>query len=195
MCRASFPGRDPGNRRERDRARARPDCQPNYQRSEANTLPFRGPVWEGPVLLGPGPSLRGWERGAGAAKADTDSLYTTHQFESTDALGGLKLERKVSPPSYFHAPKLYMAGGKVKSKGFSHLTVEKFHELIGGDPIYVDRMLRLREMSRMHGFIKPMTGRIEKQLMLGKNRPKRRMLADGSSEPWDARETEEKWKE
>jgi DNA polymerase type B, organellar and viral len=125
--------------------------------------------------------------------SDTDSLYTHKCFESTNELGGLKLERKVPPPSIFVSPKLYLAGGKVKSKGFSHLSEEKFRSLIGGDPVSVERMLRIREIARTKQLIGPQLARIEKKLAIGAHRPKRRVLPGNCSEAWTVSEIDSKW--
>lgn len=123
---------------------------------------------------------------------DTDSIYTHHRFEDSNELGGLKLERKVPPPSLFISPKLYLAGGKVKSKGFSHLTEEKFRSLIGGDSVSIERMIRIREMARSKGRIGPELARVEKKLAMGTHRPKRRMVGN-ASRPWSVEEVDSKW--
>jgi hypothetical protein len=124
--------------------------------------------------------------------SDTDSVYTHHCFEETDKLGGVKLARKCPPPSLFISPKLYLAGGKVKSKGFSHLSEEKFRSLIGGEPVAIERMLRIREMARSHALIAPQMARVEKRLSFNA-RPKRRAVPGNITEPWRVQDIESKW--
>lgn len=126
--------------------------------------------------------------------SDTDSLYTHQELPTGNELGQLKLERTVPPPSLFVAPKLYLAGGKVKSKGFSRLSEEAFRGLIGGHPVELERMMRVREMARSKGFLGPLIQKLTKSLSLDSHRPKRKMKDDRPSEPWNVLQIEERWK-
>jgi hypothetical protein len=127
--------------------------------------------------------------------SDTDSLYTHHVLPTSDALGGWKLERVVPPPSHFAAPKLYRTGNKVKSKGFSRLTVDQYEDLLVGREVAIDRMLRIREAARSKEHIGPLLAHLTKKLALDKHRPKRHMDRDplGASVPWDVSQTEERY--
>jgi hypothetical protein len=126
--------------------------------------------------------------------SDTDSLYTHATLPTSNDLGGWKLERTVPPPSHFAAPKLYRTGDKIKSKGFSKLDVDQWSQLIAGEPIFVERMLRVKEVARNHNLIGPMLMNFPKRF-LGKQRPKRRMDLDplGASTPWDVSQIEERY--
>jgi DNA polymerase type B, organellar and viral len=127
--------------------------------------------------------------------SDTDSLYTHSTLPTGDRLGDWKLERRVPPPSHFVAPKLYRTGDKIKSKGFSSLTDAQWKDLIAGDEIHIPRMLRIKEIARSKSLIGPVLATLTKSLALGKHRPKRKMDLDplGASEPWDVRQTEERY--
>jgi DNA polymerase type B, organellar and viral len=126
---------------------------------------------------------------------DTDSLYTHATLPTGDALGQWKHERVVPPPSHFAAPKLYRTGDKVKSKGFSHLTVDQYEDLLVGREVAIDRMLRIREAARSKEHIGPVLAHLTKKLALDKHRPKRKMDRDplGASVPWDVSQTEERY--
>ena len=125
--------------------------------------------------------------------SDTDSLYTHHVFEDSDKLGGLKREKTVKK-AHFSAPKLYKTDGEVKGKGFSHITEAQYDGLQVGQPIQIERMLRVKEMSKRMGGIYPLSATLEKRLNLGGTRPKRNMRGGEASSPWHVREIEEKWK-
>lgn len=68
---------------------------------------------------------------------DTDSMYTTHEFETGSGLGQLKLEDTVHD-ACFLLPKTYRAGKKIVMKGFDkkkiqHFEVDDFFACLEGD--------------------------------------------------------------
>lgn len=68
---------------------------------------------------------------------DTDSLFTTKKFETSQELGRLKLEDTVRS-ACFLLPKTYIAGKKIVMKGFDnkkikHFTIDDFYECLEGD--------------------------------------------------------------
>jgi hypothetical protein len=76
---------------------------------------------------------------------NTDSIVTHHKFESSTALGGLKLEKHVDK-AHFAAAKVYKLDGEVKAKGFPRLTIEGYDRIVDGWTMQDLRMLRIREM-------------------------------------------------
>jgi hypothetical protein len=125
--------------------------------------------------------------------SDTDSIYTHHEFPDSDVLGGLKRARSDIKEAHFLAPKLYKVDGKVKSKGFSQISEAQYDGLQIGEPIRMERLLRIREMARQGSRIAPHLEKLEKRLQIGKTRPKRHMAGANASAPWDVRETDERW--
>ena len=128
---------------------------------------------------------------------DTDSIWTHHQYEGSKELGGLKKEKTVRKVE-FQASKLYRitlddGSVKVKGKGFSRLSSEQFDALVVGDPVPVERFMRLKEMLRSRD-IRARNIQTTKQLRLGHVRPKRQFHADGTTEPWHVAETEARFR-
>lgn len=91
---------------------------------------------------------------------DTDSIMTTATLPTSDALGGLKLEKEYVR-GVVVAPKLYALEHEegehtVKAKGYAkvvdaagvseRLNIDAFRELIKGGHVVMGRMKRLREM-------------------------------------------------
>lgn len=131
---------------------------------------------------------------------DTDALTCDHIFKESKALGGLKLEGKVTEGRFF-APKLYAYMGEdgeavVKAKGFSRkvseggekkdtrLTYEDFISLVNGEKLRIERMLRIRELVRRDGWdYEPETLEHDKTLRLTQI-SKRRGLPNGNTAPW-----------
>lgn len=85
----------------------------------------------------------------------------------------------------------------LRAKGFSRMTMSKFHDLVEGREIEVRRMSRVRELLR-EGVLTPTEEPIRKRLQIEKGedgevrfkmRTKRKMLAQqNDSRPWDVRE-------
>lgn len=101
---------------------------------------------------------------------DTDSLVTSSDLPVSDELGSLKREKLVSSGEFL-APKLYRLthaadcdcgceGVKVevRAKGFPRLKSHQFDRLRDGDPVEVERMVRIRELYRS-GETRPRTAR------------------------------------
>lgn len=122
---------------------------------------------------------------------DTDSVKTTAILPSSEELGALKIESPIELGHYV-ACKVYgeQSGGewKVKAKGFSEMTYERFVAATEGEEIQVRRMSRIRELYRK-GEIDPVE-RIFGKRMVQVVQPKRFMLADGNSRPWTVEEIE-----
>lgn len=128
---------------------------------------------------------------------DTDCVKTTSVLPTSHAghcrdsrcngckLGGLKFEGNIES-AYFAAPKLYIQDGKVKAKGFSGMTEEKFRSLLDGSEVDFLRMARVRENFRAGRFA-PLEKIYKKKLQL-KNMPKRCYMKEGGSRPWHLRE-------
>jgi hypothetical protein len=125
---------------------------------------------------------------------DTDSIWTKHDLPTGPELGELKLEYTIVKGGRFVQPKLYEIDDKVKSKGFSRLTPSQFQELVSGAEVRVERMYRVKEIARELRRFGPKSKTFGKKIQLGGSRPKRRHLADGSTEPWTYEETQTKWR-
>ena len=137
---------------------------------------------------------------------DTDSVATRAVLPTSDALGGLKLEKKMSWAE-FVAPKIYRGEGDelkkdgtwkaitiAKAKGFSlgkfDKPLEALGRIIDGEQVGVQAMVRMRELYRQEGaraetapyehlVIKALT-----QRMLGK----RFAYPDGTTRAWSVEE-------
>lgn len=116
---------------------------------------------------------------------DTDSLVTKQTFPNSDKLGDLKYEGHINKATFL-APKLYIRDGKVKAKGFSNMTEEKFLSLLNGERVDYLRMARIRENFRL-GRTSPVEQVYKKKLQL-KSQPKRHYFKDGTSRPWHLNE-------
>lgn len=119
------------------------------------------------------------------AYCDTDSVVTTSTLPTSDALGGLKLELEFDEGEFLR-PKLYRLDQRVKAKGFSRMTYDKFCTIRQGAAVEIERMMRIREMLRK-GRLAPSETLIPKQLrpeVMGK----RCYQEDGTSRPWSVNE-------
>lgn len=101
---------------------------------------------------------------------DTDSLVTSSDLPVSDELGSLKREKLIRSGEFL-APKLYRlthaadcdcgcdgAKVEVRAKGFPRLKETQFNALRDGDPVEVERMVRIRELYR-GGETRPRTAR------------------------------------
>lgn len=132
---------------------------------------------------------------------DTDGFSTEKTLETTDALGGLKLE-KVLTSGHYKAPKVYRIDGTVdgekktivRAKGFSlgkgQKAIDNFTRLVNGYDVEVDRMARIRENLRK-GRTEPHESTIRKRLQ--NQMPKRFTFEDGTTRPWTMNELKEKF--
>jgi len=129
---------------------------------------------------------------------DTDGFSSKSLHDTSNELGGLKLEKKIKA-GHFVLPKVYKLDALVlngdrwedktitKAKGFS-LSKDKiecasqFATLVNGGEIYVDRMRRIRENLRK-GSITPFESVITKSLNPNMVK-KRHTHKDGSTRPW-----------
>lgn len=125
---------------------------------------------------------------------DTDGFACPRKdtFETTDKLGGLKLE-KVIRSGHFESPKLYTlefedGSRMVKSKGFSRLTYAEFCQLLEHKEVRIERFQRIKEGLR-HGHTGPQEFKVPKKL-LNQVRPKRFFDRNGVSRPWHVSELE-----
>lgn len=122
---------------------------------------------------------------------DTDGFATTTEYEESEELGALKLEKKVVGGRFF-APKLYdlhTDAGKhiIKGKGFSLKNdPRRFEDVVQGHEIAIDRMRRIRE-NLMHGACVPREDIITK-CFRNKLRPKRKPTKGGKTRPWTIKE-------
>jgi len=134
---------------------------------------------ESRALLGRSMRLAQKLTGVPPAYVDCDSLCTTAELPTSDALGALKLEREVGHGEFF-APKFYRIDGKIKAKGFSGISPDGFQKLIDGYQGQYERQARPREMLRSAN----LTARkmlIPKQLRFLKENEKRVFSEDGMS--------------
>jgi hypothetical protein len=121
----------------------------------------------------------------------TTTLPTAHDAQCRNPecagckLGGLKFEGNIGE-AFFAAPKLYVQDGKVKAKGFSGMTDEKFRALLSGHEVDFLRMARIRENFRA-GRSAPIEQIYKKRLRL-KSIPKRCYMKNGGSRPWKLKE-------
>lgn len=81
--------------------------------------------------------LQAGKNGSEMYYTDTDSMYTTHDFQTGTGLGALKLEDTVFD-ACFLLPKTYRAGDKIVMKGFDkkkiqHFEVDDFFACLEGD--------------------------------------------------------------
>jgi len=89
---------------------------------------------------------------------DTDGFSTTEILGTSKALGGLKLEKRYDT-GHFVGPKFYELQGEemqrdgtwkpihlLKAKGFSRMSVERWHAIEQGNNIQFERMARIREI-------------------------------------------------
>ena len=146
---------------------------------------------------------------------DTDGFASSQEYDTSDDLGGLKLEKKMLW-AMFNSPKVYGylrdkpdKEGKsfiAKAKGMSidrfvdsdpHMSqIEKdglrkktFMNLIEGKEFEITRMYRLKENFRK-GLYVPGESQVIKVLR-GSVQPKRFMYPDGSTRPWHVDEIED----
>lgn len=147
---------------------------------------------------------------------DTDGFSSVDEFRITgDELGNIKLEKYIEKGTFVQA-KVYRLEGRdvkgndlsacskckqrdcickvhgdvpgVRAKGFSRMTVDKFHALNNFEEIEYVRMKRIKEQLRK-GITVPEEVTIRKHL----NReavPKRFFYPDGESRPWSVKEIE-----
>lgn len=132
---------------------------------------------------------------------DTDGFATTDTIETSDELGGLKLEKTVDQ-GFFLAPKVYSLKGKTlkgkdwkeeeiyKAKGFSRLNADRFNRIVEGNSIEYERMARIRENFRK-GSHRPVETLVSKRLRLSDFVPKRFTYPDGATRPWTLEELKE----
>jgi hypothetical protein len=131
---------------------------------------------------------------------DTDGFSTREEMETSDALGDLKLEKKIRH-GHFVQCKVYRLDGVelqkdgswtelgdkgVKAKGFSNMSIEKFNVLLENQAIDYERMRRIKELARRGDFT-PREDVIQKKL---KNivLAKRFHYPDGHTRPWQVGE-------
>ena len=127
---------------------------------------------------------------------DTDGFSTTHTYETSNELGGLKLEKRLNH-THWVASKVYWQQGQelqkdgswtelgdkgVKAKGFSRMNVAKMEALMEGKPVTYGRMKRIKEVAKKGSF-KPeevvVSKRLQKVVL-----PKRFHYPDGYTRPW-----------
>lgn len=129
---------------------------------------------------------------------DTDGFCTTESCITGKQLGGLKLEKTLTPDNAgiagkFEAPKLVAyhtaeGGWTVKAKGFRSLTYTEFISLLEGNEVEREHMLRIRESMRKGDF-KPQEKTVLKAYR-GTTKPKRCYIGD-NSRPWNIEEIKE----
>lgn len=133
---------------------------------------------------------------------DTDGFaaHPADTFDVSDALGALKHEKTIYEAS-FAAPKLYALRTKpeadawmIRAKGFSGIGYSEFCALLEGEEIQFEHFSRIKEGLR-RGAISPEERTVGKGLGQRKGssrvqtlRPKRCILADGSTRPWSVDE-------
>jgi hypothetical protein len=133
----------------------------------------------------------------GVHYCDTDGFSSISPMPTTVELGGLKLEKLIRN-GHFIAPKQYKLDGTelqkdgswtelgdkgVKIKGFSRMTVDRWHKLVEGEAIIYERMYRVREQAA-RGFFSPGGHLLAKKLQ-NVVLPKRFQYPDGTTRPWD----------
>jgi hypothetical protein len=109
---------------------------------------------------------------------DTDSIFTFDDFPTSTELGGLKLEGQYSTAE-FKGNKLYCLDDSVKAKGVPRKYARDFFR--NGRTVF-RKPMRYRE-SRRRGLQPNVWNDVEKQAR--KDYSKRKILPDGSTEPWD----------
>lgn len=117
---------------------------------------------------------------------DTDSIVTTSTLETSDDLGGLKLEATGS--GLFLQPKVYRFGEKVRAKGFSLGKKNprgNFDTLVSGGEVIVQQHMSIKQMFRK-GVLEPQEFTLKKHLQNFK--PKRCTFENGDTRPWHIRE-------
>lgn len=126
---------------------------------------------------------------------DTDGFSTTDEFEVSQELGDLKLEKIWDKKAIYVRPKVYAgedSKGKeyFKAKGFQLPRPEddlegrrkKWHDIAEGKEVEQTRMLRIRELYRK-GITEPTETKVLKALR-AEYVPKRFFYPDGESRPW-----------
>lgn len=112
---------------------------------------------------------------------DTDSLFTFDSFPTSSELGALKLEGQYSEAE-FKGNKLYCLDTTVKAKGVPRKMAGDFFRT--GKAVY-KKPMRFKESRRRH--LQPnVWNEVEKEAR--KDYSKRKIVADGMTEPWDFRE-------
>jgi len=122
---------------------------------------------------------------------DTDGFCTTGTFPTSDKLGDLKLEQVVKE-GVFIAPKVYRMDDKVRAKGFSGMTFDRFTKLVNKEGIEIERMARIKEIYRK-GETRPRDAKGKDGLALIKRLgehtvPKRKFIRGGDTRPWSHKE-------
>jgi hypothetical protein len=118
---------------------------------------------------------------------DTDSIISTHQYQWSSNLGGMKLE-KVARNGHFVAPKLYRFGDTddefLKAKGFGgfgkKVDAKTWGEIVAGQPFVSGRMVKLKSWSKEGST--PNVKKVSKQRRTGYL--KRFVFPDGTTRPW-----------
>jgi hypothetical protein len=131
------------------------------------------------------------EQGGNLYYCDTDGFPTETTLDTSDELGGLKLEKTIKNSAVFIAPKFYRVDDAVRSKGFSRLTRGEF-DAIEENPkggIEFTRMLRLREVFRS-GEMVIREKKMVKRLLLDETRTKRKVEGN-NSRAWTVEEINE----
>lgn len=145
-----------------------------------------------------------YEQGKPSAYFDTDSLNTQADLPVDEKkLGALKLEKTMEWGEFF-APKIYRGEGfeikkngtvepirQTKAKGFSlgkskQEAWERFDQIVSGDRIGIQRMVRLRELYRS-GNTAPVDILVVKALTF-EMLSKRFQYPDGETRPWSVEE-------
>lgn len=120
------------------------------------------------------------------AYTDTDSIVTSDLLPSSNALGAMKYEQSFGEGEFLR-PKLYRLDQKVKAKGFSRMSYDKFVQISKGHAVEVERMMRVREMLRK-GELRPNEYMGKKQLKPEQMAKRSFFQKTGHSRPWDVRE-------
>lgn len=123
---------------------------------------------------------------AEVAYTDTDCVITTDLLPTSDKLGSLKHEGSFEKGEFLRA-KLYRLDRKIRAKGFSRMTYEKYTKLREGESVEVERMMRVREMMKK-GQLKPKEYVSEKRLRIEKMSKRSFFRKTGHSRPWDVTE-------
>jgi hypothetical protein len=145
-----------------------------------------------------------YAQGKPSAYFDTDSLNTKADLPTDEKrLGALKLEKKMTWGEHF-APKIYRGEGFevkkngtvepiriTKAKGFSlgkskQEAWDRFDQIVSGDRIGIQRMIRLRELYRS-GLTSPVDILVAKALTF-EMLSKRFQYPDGETRPWSVQE-------
>lgn len=135
---------------------------------------------------------------------DTDGFACNETLQTSNELGGLKLEKILSEGDFL-ACKLYRLQGKilegdtwkdlatetkhqgVKAKGFSKPSIARFEALMEGREIEAVRMRRVKELYRK-GETRPREDVIKKSINIVDAVPKRYTYPDGETRPWHVKE-------